>query len=224
MARLLIVEDDSNIALGLEHDLKLEGYDVEVASDGEQAVIRASEWAFDLIILDVMLPKKDGFEVCRQLRLGGLKTPIIMLTAKAQEAEKVLGLELGADDYVTKPFSPLELRARVKAHLRRGQEKADETFTFGDCAVDFQRFEIRRSGQLVSTTPIEFKMLTALIRNRGKVLQRDQLLDLVWGPHTAITDRVVDTHIANLRKKIEPDLAHPRHLISVRGLGYRFED
>ena len=223
MAKILIVEDDTNIAFGLEHDLKLEGYEIEVASDGEMAIERASEGDFDLIILDVMLPKKDGFEVCRQLRLGGLKTPIIMLTAKAQEAEKVLGLELGADDYVTKPFSPLELRARVKARLRRGQESADETFSFGNCVVDFQRFEILRSGKLVSTTPIEFKMLAAFIRNRGKVLQRDRLLDLVWGPHTAITDRVVDTHIANLRKKIELEPARPRHLISVRGLGYRFE-
>lgn len=223
MAKILIVEDDTNIAFGLEHDLKLEGYEIEVVSDGEKAIERASKGSFDLIILDVMLPKKDGFEVVRELRLGGLKTPIIMLTAKAQEAEKVLGLELGADDYVTKPFSPLELRARVKARLRRGQESAEETFRFGDCAVDFRRFEIRRSGEFVSTTPIEFKILTALIRNRGRVLERDQLLDLVWGPGTAITERVVDTHIANLRKKIESDPSRPRHLISVRGLGYRFE-
>jgi two-component system alkaline phosphatase synthesis response regulator PhoP len=223
MAKILIVEDDTNIAFGLEHDLKLEGYEIEVVSDGERAIERALEGSFDLIILDVMLPKKDGFEVVRELRLGGLKTPIIMLTAKAQEAEKVLGLELGADDYVTKPFSPLELRARVKARLRRGQESAEETFRFGDCAVDFRRFEIRRSGEFVSTTPIEFKILTALIRNRGRVLERDQLLDLVWGPGTAITERVVDTHIANLRKKIESNPSRPRHLISVRGLGYRFE-
>jgi two-component system alkaline phosphatase synthesis response regulator PhoP len=177
-----------------------------------------------LIILDIMLPKKDGFQLCRELRRSGVTTPVLLLTAKSQEAEKVLGLELGADDYVTKPFSPLELRARIKALLRRSQSQAVDVFRFGDCEVRFQKFEVCRAGVPVNLTPIEFKLLSALIRNRGKVLSRDQLLDLVWGADTFITDRVVDTHITNLRKKIEPESGHPHYIINVRGVGYRFDD
>jgi two-component system alkaline phosphatase synthesis response regulator PhoP len=177
-----------------------------------------------LIILDIMLPKKDGFQICRELRRSGVTTPVLLLTAKTQEAEKVLGLELGADDYVTKPFSPLELRARIKALLRRSQNQAVDVFRFGDCEVHFQKFEVCRAGVPVNLTPIEFKLLSALIRNRGKVLSRDQLLDLVWGADTFITDRVVDTHITNLRKKIEPASGHPHYIINVRGVGYRFDD
>ena len=224
MPKILLVEDDPNIAFGLEKDLQLEGYETELATDGEAGVRKAREWNPDLIILDVMLPKKDGYQVCRELRHHRVDVPIIMLTARSHEAEKVMGLELGADDYVTKPFSPLELRARVRAFLRRSQDQgAESTLAAGQLEVDLERFEVRRAGHLIEMTPIEFKLLVTFIKNQGKVLSRDQLLDLVWGSETAITDRVVDTHIANLRKKIEPDPAQPRHVISARGIGYRFE-
>jgi two-component system alkaline phosphatase synthesis response regulator PhoP len=226
MTRILVVEDEPGIALGLEDDLKIEGYEVEVAGDGITALRRARETAFDLIVLDVMLPGKDGFDVCRELRRGGQRTPILMLTAKAQEAEKVLGLELGADDYMTKPFGTRELRARIKALLRRaGGEPQDgpKSYCFGDIEVDFRRGELRRGGKAVELTPIEFKLLDVFIRARGRVLSRDQLMDAAWGPGTFASARVVDNHIANLRKKIEPDPAQPRYLRNVRGLGYRFD-
>jgi len=223
MKRILVVEDESAIAFGLQLDLKGEGYDVEIASDGENALQRARKENFDLILLDVMLPRKDGFEVCRELRLGGTKTPIIILTAKAQEAEKVMGLELGADDYVTKPFSPRELRARVKAALRRGVEDESQTYRFGDFEVDFARGELRCSAKPVELTALEFKLLAAFIRNRGRLLSRSQLLDLVWGHDTFVTDRVVDNHVVALRKKIEPERSQPRYLLSIRGMGYRFD-
>ena len=222
MARILVVEDDRSIALGLEDDLSLEGYEVEVARDGDAGVTRAREGVFDLILLDVMLPKKDGFEVCRELRRGGLKTPIIMLTAKAHEAEKVMGLELGADDYVTKPFSPAELRARVKAVLRRATSEPLDVYRFGAFEADFVRFELRRDGEALRATPTELKLLGAFVRNRGRVLDRTELIDLVWGKDTAITTRVVDTHVANLRQKIESDPAAPECIVGVRGVGYRF--
>jgi two-component system alkaline phosphatase synthesis response regulator PhoP len=224
MKRILVVEDEPGIAFGLQLDLKGEGYDVEIESDGESALRRARKEAFDLILLDVMLPRKDGYEVCRELRRGGSKTPVIMLTAKIQEAEKVLGLELGADDYVTKPFSPRELRARIKAALRRTAEEDSPAFRFGDAEVDFERCELRRSGKPVELTALEFKLLAAFVRNGGKVLSRSRLLDLVWGPGTFVNDRVVDNHVVTLRKKVEPEPSKPRHIVSVRGLGYRFDD
>ena len=225
MSRLLVVEDDANIALGLQDDLTLEGYQAEVARDGEEAVRLARAEPFDLIVLDVMLPRKDGFAVCRELRRGGLKTPIIMLTARAHEAEKVLGLELGADDYVTKPFSPLELRARIKAVLRRAADAAPvpRIYRLGDAEVDFGRCELRRGGETIEITSIEVKLLTAFVRNRGLVLTRSQLLDAAWGSETHVTDRAVDNHVVALRRKIEPEPAEPRYLISVRGMGYRFD-
>ena len=223
MKRILVVEDEHSIAFGLQLDLKSEGYDVVIESDGESALRRARKEAFDLILLDVMLPRKDGFEVCRELRRGGSKTPVIMLTAKAQEAEKVLGLEIGADDYVTKPFSPRELRARVKAALRRTAEDDLPICRFGDAEVDFGRCELRRAGKPVELTALEFKLLAAFVRSGGKVLSRDQLLDLVWGHGTFVTDRVVDNHVVTLRKKVEPEPSEPRYIVSVRGLGYRFD-
>jgi len=223
MARILVVEDEANIALALEDDLKKEGYDVEIVGDGERAYGRALEAAFDLILLDVMLPHKDGFDVCRDLRRARVRTPILMLTAKTQEAEKILGLELGADDYVTKPYSPRELRARIKALLRRAADELPEVFRFGDVEVDFARYEVRRGGQLLEVTPTEYKLLAAFIRHRGRVLTRDQLLDLAWGQGVFVTDRVVDNQIANLRKKIEPKPSKPRYLLNVRGVGYRFD-
>jgi len=223
MKRILVVEDDSGIAFGLQLDLRNEGYDVEIESDGDKAISRLGRERFDLILLDVMMPGKDGLEVCRELRRSGSKTPVIMLTAKVQEADKVLGLEIGADDYVTKPFSPRELRARVKALLRRSAGSETSPYRFGDAEVDFERCELRRAGKIVELTALEFKLLAAFIRNAGKVLSRNQLLDLVWGPGTFVTDRVVDNHVVTLRKKIEPSLSEPRYIVSVRGLGYRFD-
>ena len=223
MTRVLVVEDEASIALALEDDLKMEGYEVEIVRDGDAASRRAREQAFDLILLDVMLPRKDGFEVCRELRRAGLRTPILMLTAKTQEAEKVLGLELGAVDYVTKPYSPRELRARIKSLLRRAAGELPEVYRFGDVEVDFARYEVRRGGRRMEVTPTEFKLLAAFVRRPGRVLTRDQLLDEVWGRGTFVTDRVVDNQITNLRKKIEPVPARPRYLFNVRGVGYRFD-
>jgi DNA-binding response OmpR family regulator len=225
MTRILVVEDEPAIALGLEDDLKMEGYYVEVVRDGVTAARRGREGGFDLILLDVMLPGKDGFEVCRELRRAGLRTPILMLTAKAQEEQKVMGLELGADDYVTKPFGTRELRARIKALLRRSAgERTEDCRRFGDVEIDFGRGEVRAAGKCVDLTPIEFRLLAVLIHARGRVLNREQLLDAAWGPGAFASARIVDNHIANLRRKIEPDPARPRYLRNVRGLGYRFDD
>jgi len=223
VSRILIVEDEADLAFGLEDDLKVEGYQVEIAGDGEKASQRARDEAWDLILLDVMLPRKDGFEVCREIRRAGVRTPIIMLTAKAHEAEKVLGLELGADDYVTKPFSPRELRARIKAMLRRMEAPVSDVFRFGEVEVDFARGELRRAGQVVEATPLELKLLKAFVASRGRILSREQLLEAAWGLGTFVTNRVVDGHIVGLRRKIEPEPAKPRYLVSVRGLGYRFD-
>ncbi len=223
MARILIVEDEANIALALEDDLKKEGYEVEVTGDGDLACTRALNEPFDLILLDVMLPGRDGYDVCRDLRRAHIRTPILMLTARTQEAEKILGLELGADDYVTKPYSPRELRARIKALLRRTADELPEVYRFGDVEVDFVRYEVRRGGSLLQLTPTEFKLLAAMIRRRGQVLTRDQLLDLAWGPGVIVTDRVVDSQIVNLRKKLEATPAKPCYLLNVRGVGYRFD-
>ena len=223
MAKILIVEDDRDIALGLEEDLSRHGFQVETVDDGEKAVRRSRECNWDLIILDLMLPKKDGFEVCQELRHEGIKTPIIMLTAKTHEAEKIFGLELGADDYITKPFSPRELRARIHAVLRRVSGEPLDIYQFGDCEVDFDRGEVRRRGKPIDLSALEFRLLTAFVRRRGRILSRGQLIDAAWGPATFVTERVVDTHILNLRKKIEPVPEKPRYIRSVRGMGYRFE-
>jgi DNA-binding response OmpR family regulator len=232
MTKILVVEDEPGIAFSLEIDLQTEGYQVTVISDGAEAVPRALSGEFDLILLDVMLPNRDGFEVCRDLRHRGLKTPIILLTARAHEAEKVIGLDMGADDYVTKPFSPRELRARIRAQLRRlpagnKNEQAGgnrtEIHCFGQCELDLVRFELRRNGACVDTTTTELKLLAAFVRNRGRLLTRERLLDEVWGAGISVTDRVIDNHIVSLRKKIEEEPTMPRFLISVRGLGYRFE-
>jgi DNA-binding response OmpR family regulator len=224
-ARLLIAEDDRAIGVALEDDLRLEGYDVELVADGERAAARAKEAVFDVIVLDVMLPRKDGFEVCRDLRRSGVASKILMLTARGGESEKVLGLDLGADDYVTKPYSPKELRARIRAMLRR-PGAADERLDivrFGDCEVDFGRAELRRLGRAVELTPLEYKLLGVFLRRPGRVMTRRVLIDQVWGRDTVITERVVDNQIAGLRRKIEPDPAVPRYLKSVRGIGYRFD-
>jgi DNA-binding response OmpR family regulator len=223
MKRILIVEDEPSIALALEDDLRREGYDTQVVSDGIEAARQATSHPFDLILLDVMLPGKDGFDICRDVRRAGIDTPIVLLTAKTQEAEKVLGLELGADDYVTKPYSARELRARVKAHLRRGAGQMAEICRFGDAELDFTRCELRRKGKVVELSALEFKLLGAFARRSGRLMTREQLLDDVWGKDTHVTDRVVDNQVTNLRKKIEPDPEHPRYLVALRGLGYRFD-
>jgi DNA-binding response OmpR family regulator len=223
VARILVVEDDRDIAMFLDDDLTAEGHSVEVVRDGPTASRRGVEPGWDLIVLDVMLPGRDGFDVCRDIRRARVRTPIIILTAKTHEAEKVLGLDLGADDYVTKPFSPRELRSRIRALLRRAAEPAEETFRFGDVEIDFARGELRRHGTPVELTPIEFKLLGVLVRNRGRVLSRERLIQDAWGGATFVTERAVDGHVVCLRRKIEEDPARPRHLVSVRGLGYRLD-
>jgi len=194
-----------------------------VATTGDEAMRTVGAGSIDLVLLDVMLPGKDGFEVCREMRRSGFRAPIVMLTAKSQEAEKVMGLELGADDYITKPFSPRELRARVKAALRRAAPESPDVFRFGNTEVDFARCEVRRGHDTIDLSALEFKLLTAFVRSRGRVLTREQLLDAAWGRDVSLNDRVVDNHIVSLRRKIEPDPERPQFLINIRGLGYRFD-
>ncbi len=220
--RILIVEDEPSIALGLENDLVLEGYEVTVVGDGNTAVERALTEEFELMILDVMLPGKSGYDVCRAVRKSKPFLPILMLTARAHEAEKVLGLNMGADDYVTKPFSPLELRARIKALLRRSSLSEDTQLTFGPFTMDFEGMEIRSGEKRLDLTLLEFRVLAALVQNQGRVISRDHLLDLVWGADVIVSDRAIDTHIANIRKKLGP--AGSKFISSVRGMGYRFEE
>jgi DNA-binding response OmpR family regulator len=224
MAKILIVEDEPDIVLCLEEDFSRQGHEVRVAVDGAQGLELGRHGGWDLILLDVMLPKMDGFDVCTELRKAGVTTPIILLTARVQEAEKELGLDSGADDYITKPFSLRELRARVRAQLRRAARRDERISTFGDCEVDFDRAELRRSGRPVDITPQELRLLGVFLKNRGRVLSRDQLIASAWSPGMAITDRAVDTHVFNLRKKIEAVPSKPRFLVGVRGLGYRFND
>jgi DNA-binding response OmpR family regulator len=218
MAKILIVEDETEIAEALEYDLKLEGYEVEVVHDGESGSFRGREPGWDLILLDIMLPKKDGFDVCRELRNAGVRTPILFLTARTHEAEIVQGLDLGADDYITKPFSGRELRARIRARLRSGQQPGEDVLRCADIEIDTARVEVRKGGEKAEVTPQEFKLLVTFARNPGRVLSRDQLIDLAWGRGTFVTDRAVDAHIVNLRRKLGPEL-----IASVRGMGYRFD-
>jgi DNA-binding response OmpR family regulator len=223
MGHILIVEDEPDIALGLKLDLSDDGHDVEVVADGVEAVRRGREPGWDLILLDVMLPGKDGFDVCRDLRRSRVRTPILMLTARTQEAEKILGLDSGADDYVTKPFSPRELRARVRAMLRRSASEDEPIQRIGTCEVDFARAELRRGAERWDLTAIELKMLRVFLRQPARVISRERMIAEVWGHGVFVTDRVVDTHIVKLRRRIEANPVEPRHIVSVRGLGYRFE-
>lgn len=224
--RILIIEDEENIRMGLEDDLSFEGYYTSSAEDGETGLTMAIENSYDLIILDIMLPDIDGFEVCKRLRLTGNKTPLIMLTAKDHDADKVFGFEIGADDYVTKPFSPRELLARIKALLRRINRDQDPieltTVRFSDIEINFKTYEAYNKRQRIHLTAYEFALLRLLIKHKDKVLDRSTILDEVWGKDVYVTSRTVDTHIAHLRKKIEVDSAKPVHLISVHGIGYRF--
>ena len=223
MPCILIVEDEPDLLLSLEEDLRRQGHETQMAPDGERALALGKQGNWDLILLDVMLPKMDGFDVCAALRRAGVTTPVIMLTARTQEVEKELGLDSGADDYVTKPFSLRELRARIRAHLRRGAREVQRVYRFGDCEVDFDQAVLRRGAQPVEITPQELRLLNVLLRNRGRVLSRDRLIEAAWGHGTAITNRAVDTHVFNLRQKIEAVPSNPRFLLGVRGLGYRFE-
>jgi two-component system alkaline phosphatase synthesis response regulator PhoP len=223
MARILVVEDEPDIALGLQLDLRDDDHYVEIVSDGAQAVRRGREPGWDLILLDVMLPNKDGFDVCRDLRRVKVRTPILMLTARAQEAEKILGLDTGADDYVTKPFSPRELRARIRALLRRNAPDDEPVQRVGNCEVDFARAELRRGSERSDLTAIELKMLRVFLQQPARVVSRERMIAEVWGDGVFVTDRVVDTHIVKLRRRIEANPTEPRHIVSVRGLGYRYE-
>lgn len=226
MKRVLVVEDEPVIALGLRDSLEAEGYAVEVAAEGTEAEARAREGGFELIVLDIMLPGRDGLSICRNLRASGISTPIILLTAKGREADKIRGLDLGADDYVTKPFARGELLARVRAALRRSAalgESLPAHYTFGDVTVDFARHQATRAGRPLDLTPIEFKMLQTFIENRDRVLTHDEIIEHVWGPGTFLTDRVLYTHLNNLRGKIEAKPSEPRFLTGVRGVGYRFD-
>lgn len=225
--KVLIVEDDPGMSMSLKDEFESLGYTVLKAENGQEGLAIARQKRPDLIILDLMIPVMDGYEVCRELRNEGNRTPIIMLTAKNEEIDKVLGLELGADDYVTKPFSHRELMARARAVLRRtGEKEKDiETSRFGQIEVDFKKYEATKKGKKLDLTPLHFHMLKLLIRNKGKVLSRDEMLDEVWGRNNVwISHRTIDSHIANIRKKIEADPANPKHILSVRGVGYKFLD
>jgi two-component system, OmpR family, alkaline phosphatase synthesis response regulator PhoP len=222
---ILVVEDEPGIRLSLSDELESAGYRVFTAENGEKALAIAGREKPDLIILDIMLPVLDGTEVCKNLRMRGDRTPIIMLTVKDKEIDKVLGLELGADDYMTKPFSLREFMARVKAVFRRTDERPSEAsvFSFGGIELDFKRFEASKKGKKLELTPLEFHILKLLIGRKGEVLKRDDFLDGVWGEdNVAVSFRTVDSHIANIRKKLEDDPARPRHILSIRGVGYKF--
>ena len=226
MEKILIIEDEESILMALEDDLRVEGYEVSSAKDGLQGLTMAKEQGYNLIILDIMLPKMNGFEVCKQLRQTGVTTPILILTAKSQEIDKVLGLELGADDYVTKPFSPRELLARVNALFRRVKQTQQgiDLYHFGDVEVDFKKYEAKKSGKPIYLTALEFALLHFLIKHKDLVVSRDSILDEVWGDDVYVYPRTVDTHIAHLRKKIEDEPANPKYIIGMRGVGYKFTD
>jgi two-component system alkaline phosphatase synthesis response regulator PhoP len=225
--RILLIEDEHGLIITLTDRLRSEGYEVVSAADGKTGFETASSEGFDLIILDVMLPKKNGYDVARDLRQKGNSTPILMLTAKGETIDKVLGLKLGADDYLTKPFEVIELLARVEALLRRapahtnGSAQAD-AFRFGEVSIDFKRAEVTREKDAVDLSAMEFKLLQFLIENRGIVHSRDALLDAVWGYDAMPTTRTVDVHIAWLRQKLEENPRHPRFIQTVHGLGYKF--
>jgi two-component system alkaline phosphatase synthesis response regulator PhoP len=224
-SRILLVEDEPGLIITLTDRLTNEGYTVETASDGDAGFERALNESYDLIILDVMLPRKNGLDVCRDLRQKNVQTPIIMLTARGQVVDKVVGLKLGADDYVTKPFELMELLARIEALLRRAPAvppTSPDTYQFGPVHVDFRRVEVDRNGKAVELSSLEFKLLHYLIKHRGTVVSRDKLLDEVWGYDAMPSTRTVDVHVAWLRQKIEANPRHPQFILTVHGLGYKF--
>lgn len=223
--RILLIEDEPGLVLTLTDRLQGEGYQVESCGDGESGLARAIAGSFDLIILDLMLPRKSGLEVCRRLRKAGVGTPIIMLTARSQVVDKVVGLQVGADDYLTKPFDMMELLARIEALLRRAARApgaAEAVYSFGGVRVDFESAEVTRDGRPVALSAREFQLLRYLIENRGRVLGRDELLKEVWGYQALPSTRTVDVHMAWLRQKLESNPKHPEFILTLRGLGYKF--
>jgi two-component system alkaline phosphatase synthesis response regulator PhoP len=223
---VLLVEDEPGLVLTLTDRLRSEGYDIGVASDGPSGLARATRERWDIILLDVMLPGASGFDVCRDVRQQGVTTPIIMLTARGQVVDKVLGLKLGADDYVTKPFDMLELTARIEVQLRRATAMSltggTSEYRFGNVSVDFRKAEVRRDGAPVEVSAREFLLLKYFVEHREATLTRDELLNEVWGYHAMPTTRTVDVHVAWLRQKIEPNSRHPQFILTVHGLGYKF--
>jgi two-component system, OmpR family, alkaline phosphatase synthesis response regulator PhoP len=225
-SRILLVEDEPGLRLSLTDRLDSEGYSVETAADGEEGFTRAASEDFDLVILDVMLPRKNGFDVCRDLRRKGVATPVLMLTARGQVVDRVVGLKLGADDYLIKPFEMAELLARVEARLRGTPRsplgRAADRYRFGSVHVDFRRAEVERDGNPVGVSAKEFQLLKFFIEHRGETLSRDELLNGVWGYDAMPSTRTVDVHVAWLRRKVEPNPRHPQFILTLHGLGYKF--
>jgi two-component system alkaline phosphatase synthesis response regulator PhoP len=224
--KVLVIEDEEDLVKGLKLNLEDEGFEVDWASDGEAGLNKTLDSIPDLIILDIMLPKMNGLEICRELRQRRINVPIIMLTAKGEEIDKVVGLEIGADDYMTKPFSIRELLARIKAHLRRESRNVKETpdvYATGDLEIDFVHFTIRREGKEFDITSLENEILKYFIAHRGEVVTRDALLDKIWGYEKFPTTRTIDNHILKLRKKLEKNPSQPKYILSVYGEGYRFK-
>jgi len=224
-ARILLAEDEPSLVTTLSDRLRAEGYGVEAVRDGDAALLRAQAGGFDLLVLDVMLPGRDGFDVCRELRGRGVAVPILMLTARTQVVDRVVGLKLGADDYVTKPFETPELLARIEALLRRagGSLQGDASaISFGDVQADFRRGEVTRAGEPVQLAPRELELLQYFVAHPGEVLSRERLLDEVWGYQASVQSRTVDVHVAALRQKLESDAANPRLFRTVHGRGYKF--
>ena len=226
MTKILIVEDEPDMVLGLKDNFEFEGYEVLTAADGAAGLERARTHKPDLVILDIMLPRYSGLEVCKTLRGEGFTAPIIMLTARGQEIDKVVGLELGADDYVTKPFSIRELLARVRAILRRseGGKKRLSRYRFSDVELDFEIYQAKKSGEALDLSPREFELLRYLIERKGDTVSRDRLLEDVWGYESYPSTRTVDTHIAKLRAKIGDSGSEPRFILTIHGVGYKFVD
>ena len=223
MARILIVDDEPSIVMAVRDELMFEGFEVDAATDGPGAIVRARELKPDVLLLDLMLPGMNGFEVCKQLRAEMPDVWIIMLTVRGQEVDRVRGLETGADDYVTKPFSLRELVARIKVGLRRqAGQRAKPAHSFADVEIDFSAHRVLKRGREIELTRKEFEILELLARRAGEVITRDEFLDKLWGEDVYVTHRVIDTHMAALRKKLEDDANNPKHIQSVRGLGYRF--
>lgn len=223
--RVLLVEDEAGLRLTLTDRLTNEGYDVATATDGEQGLGAATSGAYDLIVLDVMLPRMNGFDVCRDLRKKGVTTPVLMLTARGQVVDRVVGLKLGADDYLTKPFEMIELVARLEVLLRRvpaGSQPGGDVFRFGEVTVDFRRAEVRRGHERIDLSAREFKLLRHFIVNRGATLSRDELLSEVWGYDETPMTRTVDVHVAGLRQKLEANPRSPEFILTIHGLGYKF--
>lgn len=223
--RILLIEDEPGLVLTLTDRLTSENYLVASVRDGEAGLQRASEEAFDAIILDVMLPRKNGFDVCRDLRQLGVQTPVLMLTARGQVVDKVVGLKLGADDYLTKPFEMMELLARIEALMRRAPVAAQssaEVYQFGSNRIDFRRAEVDRDGCQIELSAKEFQLLRYFVQHRQATISRDELLNEVWGYDAMPTTRTVDVHVAWLRQKLEPNPRHPQFLLTIHGMGYKF--